>query len=438
MTLPSWLDGIRGRVALVLLAALLLQFAGGELIFTHIERERVQQDRAARLAERIAVAERLVMRLPRDQRQDMARHLWRRPLTVRWTQEGPPPAHMATSSILAPIRDAMQQAEPKLAGKRISLARTQGDDLTGYLLLADGSWLRFRSVGHFAGWSILYHYLASVALLLACALLVGALLSRMVGRPLRRLVQAADEAGRGAPVTVAVEGPQEVRQAAAAFHAMQDRLLGMVRERIQSLAAVSHDLRTPLARLKLHAGTIADAGTRTAIEQDVKEMESFITSVLDYLRGDNPEAVVLADIASILTTISDEAQDMGASVSFSGPRRLERPIQPVKLKRIVTNLVENAVRHGGNARILLDDTPTDIVITVEDDGPGIPEDALANVLEPFFRLEASRSRDTGGIGLGLSIASRLTARLGGTLTLSNRAAGGLSATILLPKGPMKS
>lgn len=400
-----WPDGLRDRIALILLAALLLQFVGGELIFHHVETSRVERDRAERLAERLAVAERLLMRLPPGARAQTAGELWRSPLTIGWQPEAPPEARRGS--------------------------RRDGVALEGAVALPDGSWMQFRSADHFAVVSLWHHYLASVLLLLACAVLVSLLFARMIGRPLRALARAADAVGRDEPVTIAAEGPREVRQVAIAFDAMQTRLYALVRERMQSLAAVSHDLRTPLARMRLHAATVGEEETRAAIEQDVREMEAFVGSVLDYLRGDDPEPARLADVASILLTIVDDARDLGGQVTFEGPGRLEAFTRPMKLKRAVDNLVQNAVRHGGATRLTLREEQEALIITVDDDGPGIPEDRLEAVLEPFYRLDASRNRSAGGAGLGLAIARRLVGRLEGTLTLRNRAEGGLRAVIKL-------
>lgn len=403
---PFWPDGLRGRITLVLLAALLLQFIGGELIFHHVESARVARDRDERLAERLAVATRLLTRLPPATRAQTAAELWLSPLTIGWQPQAPAAAD----------RDD----------------RRNGDALEGTVELPDGSWLRFRSAGHFAMVPMWHHYAASIALLLTCGLLVALLFARMIGRPLQALARAADAVGRDEPLVIAPEGPREVRQVAIAFEAMQARLYGLVRERTQSLAAVSHDLRTPLARMRLHAATIGDEETRAAIEGDVREMEAFINSVLDFLRGDDPEPAQLADIASILLTIVDDARDLGGRASYTGPDRLETLTRPLKFRRAVANIVQNAIHHGGAAWVELREEPEQLVITVNDEGPGIPAGQLEAVFEPFFRLEGSRNRSAGGAGLGLSIARRLVGRINGTLVLGNRPQGGLCAVIRLP------
>lgn len=214
---------------------------------------------------------------------------------------------------------------------------------------------------------------------------------------------------------------------------MQSRLLAQLHDRLQSVAAMSHDLRTPLARLRLNASTVEDSETRVALEEDVREMEGFVASVLEYLRGEEPEPERRTDIASLVMAVAEEQRDAGVDIDYAGPHRLEVNSRPLKLKRLVRNIVQNAARHAGNARVRIEDLPDSTVIVVEDDGPGIPSELMDAVFEPFRRLETSRNRGTGGSGLGLAIGRRLVDRLGGTIELTNRPAGGLKAVICLPK-----
>ncbi|MFC3713000.1 ATP-binding protein [Sphingoaurantiacus capsulatus] len=429
-----WPDGLGGRIRLVLLAALLLQFVGGELIFRHFEAARIQRERAERVAGRLTVAERLLVRIAPDRRAELAADLWRDPFVVRWQAAAAADEDGSSSASVEDVRQLMLDRRPGLAENGLRLSRADSRVMEGSLRLDDGSWLIFRSSDNFGGTSALYHYAASVLLLLACAALVASLLARMINRPLRLLVQAADAAGREEPLPLGAtaSSPVEVRQVEIAFHAMQARLLELVRERVHSLAAVSHDLRTPLSRLRLQASMIDDDEARTAIEHSLDEMEAFIASILDYLRGDEPEPDQLADVASIVATVIDDAHDLGGEVDFAGPRKLEAVTQPLKLKRAIANVVNNAVRHAGGARVTLAKAGDKLTITVDDEGPGIPAEMLNAATEPFFRIETSRNRGTGGVGLGLAITRRLVDQLGGTLSLSNREAGGLSVTLRLP------
>ena len=259
------------------------------------------------------------------------------------------------------------------------------------------------------------------------------LLARWLTAPLRRLAHAADRIGRGPSIAMPQDGPEEVRRVAQALDAMQARITRLIDDRTQALAAVSHDLRTPITRMRLRAGFMDDPETQTRMEADLDEMEGMISATLAYLQGDaEPEPVQLTDVGALLSTLCDAAADAGGQLSFEGPAHLDLRCRPVALRRAAANLIGNAVSYGGGALVTLSGGSAEAVITVDDQGPGIPEEDLERVFEPFYRLEASRSRSTGGVGLGLTIARRAIAEHGGDLTLSNRPGGGLRAVVRLP------
>jgi hypothetical protein len=208
----------------------------------------------------------------------------------------------------------------------------------------------------------------------------------------------------------------------------------LVSDRTQALAAVSHDLRTPIQRLRLRAGFLDDAEAQRSIDADLDEMEAMVGATLAFLRGDTDgEEPRPTDLAAILRTLCDEAADRGGAVTIDGPDHVLLRLRPVATKRAFANLIDNAVKYGGAAWVALRDAPEAAVVSVEDDGPGIPEAAMATVFEPFQRLEASRNRGTGGTGLGLTIARRAVEGHGGTITLANRPGGGLVVTVRLPR-----
>lgn len=426
----NWLDGMRGRVAATLLLVLIVQFVGGEIIFKKIETAWMRQAHAERLGERLAIAEELIVRHG-DNVMDGLNRVWgsRLVLSTAAANSLPLPPHDKDGSGAA--RSAIFAGQPTLSPETLSLRR-RGEWLEGSLRLRNGNWISFRSEHQGKGNPLILHYLASGLLLLGCVAITALLFGRMIGRPLRQIVDAAETAGRDEPVAVSVDGPREVRQVATAFERLQTRLLSHLHERVQSLAAMSHDLRTPLARLRLNASTVPDGDTRSALERDVEEMEEFVSSILDYLRGDDAEQAQRVDIASIVMTIVNEERDTGADGRYSGPDRLEAITRPMKLKRVLRNVVQNAIRHAGNAEVHLEQQGPDIIISVNDNGLGIPENDLEAVLEPFVRLEPSRNRTTGGAGLGLTIAKRLVMQLGGSLSLRNRSQGGLTVTLRFP------
>jgi len=230
------------------------------------------------------------------------------------------------------------------------------------------------------------------------------------------------------------EGPREVRHAAQAFNRMQGRIDRLIADRTQALAAVSHDLRTPIVRLRLRAGFIEDGEAARAIDADLDEMEAMIDSTLAYLRGETEsEPRKPADLVAMIQTLCDAATDAGAAVTYAGPPQARLVCSPVTLKRAFSNLIDNAVKYGDGARVALEDKGHEILVRIEDDGPGIPEADMQAVFEPFRRLETSRNRGTGGNGLGLTIARRAVEQHSGTLQLSNRPSGGLLALARLPR-----
>lgn len=275
---------------------------------------------------------------------------------------------------------------------------------------------------------------ASTTVMAIGIVVASVLLVRWLTGPLRRLAQAADRIGRGRMIAVPQDGPEEVQRVARALEAMQARITRLVDDRTQALAAVSHDLRTPITRMRLRAGFLDDRDTQVGMEADLDEMEGMITATLAYLQGETEsEPQQLMDVSVLLSTLCDAATDAGGKVAFEGPAHLDTLCRPVALRRAVSNLIGNAVNYGGAAQVYLVLGTDELTITIDDDGPGIPEEELERVFEPFYRLEASRNRDTGGVGLGLTISRQAITEQGGTLALSNRPEGGLRAVVRLPK-----
>ena len=228
-------------------------------------------------------------------------------------------------------------------------------------------------------------------------------------------------------------GPREVRDLASAFNEMQARISDLVARRTQALGAVSHDLRTPLTRLKLRMEDLSDAELQHAVIADIDEMELMIEATLSYLKGeDATERIRRLDLGALLGTIVDEARDSGRQAELHAQPHVVIDGRLISLKRAFSNLISNALRFGTHVVVSAEMIDGAIRVTIDDNGPGIPEDQLAAVLEPFVRLEHSRNRETGGVGLGLTIAKSNIDAHGGTLCLSNRPEGGLRATVTLP------
>lgn len=261
-------------------------------------------------------------------------------------------------------------------------------------------------------------------------------MTRTITRPLGDLARAADEVGRGATTTPLKEtGAREIRGATRAFNAMQERLRRYLDSRTQVLAAMSHDLRTPLTRMRLRVESIDDDQLRQRCIEDLDEMSNMVRGALGVFRGLNDEeAAVPIDIDALALELQRQHAELGGEVTIVGSARAPYVAKPLALKRCLNNLVQNAIRHGERATLQIEDGPR-LILHVYDEGPGIPDDMLEKVFEPFFRLEHSRNRDTGGTGLGLSIARDIAQAHGGSLSLHNRQGAGLEARLTLPRDP---
>lgn len=259
--------------------------------------------------------------------------------------------------------------------------------------------------------------------------------ARTIARPIQNLAEAAEQLGDNINSPPMREhGPSEIRSASRVFNRMQQRIRLQLEERGRFLAAVSHDLRTPLTRMRLRVAHISDDIDKEKLNDDIAEMAAMIDATLNYLRGEaHSEDWQLLDIQALVETIAEDTQEAGFEVSVQGSAQ---PLlaQPLALRRCLNNLVVNAVQYGGGrAELSLRDNGTEVSIEIIDHGPGIPENQMQTVYEPFVRLEPSRNKNTGGVGLGLAIAREGVRRNGGELTLRNAPDGGLVARIALPR-----
>ncbi len=257
---------------------------------------------------------------------------------------------------------------------------------------------------------------------------------RRASAPLAAFAAAAERLGTDIDAPALTEGgPAEVRRATRAFNEMQARLRRFVRDRTTMLAAISHDLRTPLTRLRLRAELLDDGEERRKLLKDLEEMQAMIGATLDFARAEAArEASVSFDLAALLQSLADDAADTGADVGYDGPDHAPCRGRVIALKRAFGNLVDNAVAYGKTARLSLAPSPNGWAAIVDDDGPGIPTEDLTRVFEPFHRRETSRARSGEGVGLGLAIARSVILAHGGEIALSNRPEGGLRATVALP------
>jgi signal transduction histidine kinase len=295
----------------------------------------------------------------------------------------------------------------------------------------DGQWLRVEPVEGFEPWR--WFVLAwLVVSALAVAPFAWALAHRFA-KPIRAFAAAAERLGRDprAP-PLELEGPGEIAEAAAAFNTMQARLNRYVDDRTTVMSAVAHDLRTPLMRLGLRLEAAPD-DLRRACESDIRDMEGLVSTALAYVRETSqPPVRRPLDLRSLAETVVDDLADRGEAVSLAPGEPLVLNGNPAAIKALVSNLVMNAVKYAGGAKVSLGTIKGHAVLEVSDCGPGIPPEDLEHVFEPFFRGERSRNRDTGGVGLGLPSARAVARAHGGDVELANRAEGGLTATVRLP------
>jgi signal transduction histidine kinase len=325
-----------------------------------------------------------------------------------------------------PDRSAIRAGAPDVlihAGLRVSI---QG---------RDGWWIEAEPVGFFdeaSGIGLPFAPLLVGGVIIAA---VSTLSARRIMAPLDRLVLVAERVGTARePVHVESKGLHEFAGVARAFEDMQHRLLRFVEDRTRILAAISHDLRTSLTRLRLAAEQCEGEAERRALESEIEEMRTMVESTLTFASGEAQLAPTqITDVAALLISLVDEASDAGKSARYDGPDHLETMAHPVSLKRAFWNVIDNALKYGTSARVTLIAADANVVIEVCDDGPGIPEDAREDVFAPFRRLDASRSGETPGVGLGLTIARDVMLSHGGSIALSTPISGGLRVELRLPK-----
>ena len=454
-----------GQTLLILLAGLLISHLVGSLIYGNDREQAVRVVGGFATAQRIANLTRLIEDMPRERRELMIAALSDPTFRVSLSNE---PSAIVPAGDDGPIAPAIReflvdQLSPAITGQpRVSVASTKGSifggwhpmmghgpmmhgfghfgpfgafgDLRVAVPLQDGHWLSFITQVPASGPAVSRQFLVSMALMATILLALSVWVVRRVTAPLASLSAAAMRLGNdlNAP-PLPDTGTVEMQRASRAFNTMQARLRSLLEDRTRMLAAISHDLRTPLTLLRLRAENFADTTERDKTLTIIAEMDAMVAETLRFARDQaTAEPRRRTDLTVLLGSVIDDALDAGAPVSMEPAMPIVYECQPAALKRALTNLLDNAVKYGKRARAAIRSTPRAVEITIDDDGPGIPEAELGRVFEPFYRVEGSRSRDTGGIGLGLAIALSVVQGHGGQLRLSNRPEGGLRASAVLP------
>jgi signal transduction histidine kinase len=459
-----------GRLVLVLLGGLVLaQLATGYINLAE-RGQLLHQAGGMRLAQRIADIGKLLDSLPPAERRRVVAAFNAPPLTIsldrppaaagREPQETDMRLSMFTGVLRYALGDDMQvkvtrpEGAPesfrprgrfgppdrpmmphRMGGRGMQDFSPEGAYFTVQIALRDGTWVTFDTFLSPQASAIPLRVALTLLILLGSVVVLSLVAVRWVTGPLSSLANAADKLGADINRPPLPEtGPVEVQRAARAFNTMQRRLSRFIADRTRILAAMSHDLKTPITRLRLRAEMLDDEAVRGKFAKDLDDMESMVTQTLDLMRDANSiEAVQRVNLMALLESLQTDYQDTGDTVEIEGGIAQPYPCRPHALRRCLTNLVDNAIRYGKRATLRVEDGKERIAIRILDEGPGIPEEEIEKAFEPFFRGETSRSRETGGTGLGLGIARNIARAHGGELSLRNRPEGGLEATLTLPR-----
>lgn len=359
----------------------------------------------------------------------------RSPQTLPPAQEAPQasgsPLAMTAVAASTPWADMPSYAWPLSRPAKFLYLDDNGMGLA--VRLDSGAWLNtaFSKTMPNAMWTS--QSAISLAITAVVLSVIGILVARSIARPMRSLAVAAEALGRGEAVPPLPEqGPDDIRNTAEAFNRMRARLQRFVDDRTRMLAAIGHDLRTPITSLRLRAEFVADSELQERMLTTLDEMQTMTEAALAFAREEaTAEATRTVDLGALVGSLCDDLADIGQDVSFAGGPKIGYRCRPDALRRAIRNLVENAVRYGERARVSVVRRADAICIAVADDGPGIPEAVREQVFAPFFRLERSRNRDTGGVGLGLSIARAIARHHGGDVAFE-AGPGGFQAVIRLP------
>jgi len=416
--------------ALLLLLIGTVQVAASLLFYHAIDRQTLRQDHARRVAELLVVSDRV---------HRLAPHLVPGIMTSRHLEVGLSAAPLVRkpgkAAEIGQIVKHILIWEPSLAERPLMLAMEPGQqgrrDLVGSMPLADGSWLNFRSRDISSSWPIALRA-ASMTLLTTLLCVAGGLLGlRFLTTPLRTLSEAADAIAQGRRVPVRESGPADLRSLARSMNDMQARISGLVEDQARSFEAISHDLRTPLSRLKLAADYVEDSDIARLVGSSADEMEAMLMSLQQYLQAQHLTAE--AEPVELAAAVRDVLAGFEGHVELVVPARAETVTYRTPLLLALRPLIENAVHYGERARVTIAQEDGQWRIAISDDGPGIPEAYFGAVLDPFFRLDEARARDTGGFGLGIPTAYSLLRRFGGGLSFANAPTGGLMVTIAVPR-----
>jgi signal transduction histidine kinase len=414
-----------GYAMVLLLVTGIVQLAVSILFYQAIDRQAIREDHARRIAEFLVVSDRIYRLDPSATPQLMTTghlhaHIATEPST---TPRGGP----ATADI---VRHVVAW-EPSLRERNLFLAIADGPrgrrDLAGSMQMENGSWLNFRSTDISSGWAIAPLAMLMTLLIGLACLGIGFFVLHRLTRPLRQLSEAADAISHGGSIAVSEHGTADLRNLARSFNDLQARISGLESDQAKSFEAISHDLRTPLSRLKVASEFVSESDVAAIVSSSAEEMEAMLLSLQSFLRAQH-----LRSTTETVDLVSETREILSA---FAGPTRLKAPEEALvltyrePLRSALRPLVENALQYGERAEVTIASHDDGWRIEIADDGPGIPSEYFERILDPFFRLDNARQRNTGGFGLGIPTAHRLLQRVGGRLPFAHRAEGGLVVTV---------
>ncbi len=441
-------DTIASRTLLVLLIGLAFSHAISITMYVSDRSNALVSIDGRHIGERIATVDRLVRRLPPPMDRRVAEITDEAVFKVTLSSQSAIDGKSDTGKRIEGLRtslvahlDGDVNREIRLRYMGMMVIKT-GDNETknaqtvmASLSLPNQNWLNFivplQSPKPF--WS--FRFGLSMLVMLSAVVIFSAIIVHQLTRPLAQFARASQRLGTNIKAPPLPErGPVEIRLATQAFNQMQSRIRRFIEDRTQMIAAISHDLGTPIARMRLRAEFVDDEEQQQKMLADLDDMEKMVFSALSFARDDSArEPVAKVDFRTLLHRVCDDIGDSGFEVSLSlDGVAIPYNCRPVALRRALNNLVENAAKYGLEAHVSLIEQPGAILIRIDDNGPGIPEDRREDVFKPFFRLESSRNRETGGTGLGMTVARTIIRAHGGDIKLSNREQGGLRMEVSLP------
>ena len=439
--LRDWLGSLAVQTMLVVLLGIGAMHVASLWTYHRALITEAELANEARLADRLLAIKRSVMRADPEQREAVAHDMSGGAIEAHWSRTELAVKGGDAAGQWQSLGNQLLELAPELGADGLVIGASSGSDQDPHLAvismrLPDQTWVNVSLLSWTPHPTGFQGTLLSTSLMAAGALLIAVLLVRSQTRPLSVFVKAAGRIAQGPGVNPVEEsGPKEVRELATAFNDMQARIRRLIDDRTHALAAVSHDLKTPITRLRFRSEELQDPLLRESVTADLDEMERMIDQTLSYLREERgDEEVKPVDLVAILETVTDDAVDAGGVARLDGSATAVVPGRRLALKRAFSNLIGNAVKYGHRAETNIADGQSEVRITITDEGPGISAEDQKRALQPFVRLEPSRNAETGGFGLGLSIADAVIRGHGGRLELRNGERSGLVVTVILPKG----